>query len=119
MPGNKLQFVSCPDCPGSRCIFFILGLQGNDRIHKRIAQLTTDTTASATTVLPTAANKKLKANANNHTLVLHRIVKVTCGTPGTKSSGSSVSTVTENRGSFPRYMNVKYTVRPWAQPVSV
>lgn len=48
-------------------------------------------------------------NANHHTLLLHRIGKATCGTPGNKSSGSSVSTVTVNRGWVPRYMNAEYT----------
>jgi hypothetical protein len=68
-------------------------------------------------VLPTAANKKLKANANNHTSVLHSTGKENCGTPGIKSSGSSVSTVTGNRGSVRRYMNARYTDGSGTQPV--
>jgi hypothetical protein len=65
-----------------------------------------------TTVLPTAVNNNLKANANNHILLLHRIGKATYGTPVIKSSGSSVSTVTENGGSIPRYMNTDGSVAP-------
>lgn len=47
-----------------------------------ITQQLTETTASVTTMLSTAANKKLKATENSHSYVLHHLGKPTFRTPG-------------------------------------